>query len=50
MTMQWTALLVPLAGLALAVGVLLGGRALQVLAVLSAVGFGVATVLTLASL
>lgn len=48
--MNWTVLLVPLSGLALAVGVLLGGRALQVLAVASAVGFGVATVLTLTSL
>lgn len=48
--MTWTALLVPLAGLALAVGVLLGGRALQILAVASAVGFGVATVLVFASL
>lgn len=48
--MTWTALLVPLSGLALAIGVLLGGRALQVLAVLAAVGFGVATVLTLTNL
>lgn len=48
--MNWTITLIPLAGLALAAGVLLGGRALQVLAVLSAVGFGVATVLALAQL
>lgn len=44
--MNWVALLIPLSGLLLAVAVLLAGRAGQVLAVLAAIGFGVATLLT----
>jgi hypothetical protein len=43
------ALLLPLSGLLLAVGVLLGGKAGQALAVLAAAGFGTATILTLAT-
>lgn len=41
------ALLVPLAGFLLALGVLIGGRALTVLAAISAALFGVTAVLTL---
>lgn len=41
------AVLVPLAGFLLALGVLIGGRALTVLAAISAALFGVAAVLTL---
>jgi hypothetical protein len=49
MTVLLQALLVPLSGLLLGVGVLLGGKAGQVLTVLAVAGFGTATVLTLAT-
>jgi hypothetical protein len=48
--MNWTALLIPLGGLLLAVGVLVGGRPGQVLGVLAAAAFGTATILTLTTL